>query len=87
MAEVSLYALTNTLWDLWVFKRAALMRTSNVDKKNKDLFFKLYAKYQMIDGLSEFDIFYRVTRRDDDLYRPRTLHSEEKFTEFLRVVC
>ena len=35
----------------------------------------------MIDGLSESDIFYRAIRR------PRTLHSEEKFIEFLGVVC
>ena len=86
MAEVSLHALPTTMWGLWVVKRAALMRTSNVDQKINDLFFKLYAKYQMIDGLLEFDIFYRAIPRDDDLYKPRTLHSEEEFIEFLRVL-
>ena len=63
MAEVSLYALTNTMWDLWIFKRAALMRTFNVDQKINDLVFKLYEKYQMIDGLLEFDIFYRAIQK------------------------
>ena len=82
---VSLHALTNTMWDLQVFKRAALMRTSNVDQKINDLFFKLDAKYQIIDGLLELNIFYRAIQRGDDLHRSRTLHSEEKFIEFLRV--
>ena len=40
----------------------------------------------MMDGLLEFDIFYRAVRRCDNLYRHRTLHSEEEFIEFLRVI-
>ena len=41
----------------------------------------------MIDGLLAFRISHRANQRRDDLYRPKLLHSEEEFIEFLRVVC